>query len=45
MENSDLSNLDSVVGGDMNLAKQITIEDFGFISKTMPQGFHTVQIS
>jgi hypothetical protein len=34
-----------VVGGDMNLAKQISIDDFGFITKATPQGFYTVQIS
>jgi hypothetical protein len=29
----------------MNLAKQISFENFGFITKATPQGFHTVQIS
>jgi hypothetical protein len=42
---SDSPNLDSVVGGDMNLAKQISVENFGFITKAKSQGFHTVQIS
>jgi hypothetical protein len=31
-------------GRDMNLAKLITIQDFGFISKVTPHGFHTVQV-
>jgi hypothetical protein len=31
------------VGEDMNLAKQITVQEFGFISKVSPYGFHTVQ--
>jgi hypothetical protein len=44
-ERSDLPNLDSVVGGDANLAKQITFEKFGFILKATPQGFYTVQVS
>jgi hypothetical protein len=44
-EKSDVPNLDSVVGGDVNLAKQISVEHFGFITKATPQGFLTVQIS
>jgi hypothetical protein len=43
-ETSNSPNLDSVVGGDMNLAKQISVEAFGFITKATPQGFHPVQI-
>jgi hypothetical protein len=31
------------IGRDMNLAKQITAAEFGFISKVTPNGFHTVQ--
>jgi hypothetical protein len=34
-----------VVGEDMNLALQISIEYFEFIMKATPQDFHTVQIS
>jgi hypothetical protein len=34
-----------VVDGDMNLAKQISVDDFGFITEATPQGFYTVQIS
>jgi hypothetical protein len=34
-----------VVGGDMNLAKKIFVENFGFITKATPQDFHTIQIS
>jgi hypothetical protein len=34
-----------VVGGDMNLANQISVETFGFITKATPQAFHTDQIS
>jgi hypothetical protein len=45
LQNTDSPNLDSVVGKDMNLAKQISIEDFGLITKATPLGFHTVQIS
>jgi hypothetical protein len=44
-EESDSTNLDSVVGGSMNLAKQISVENFGFISRATPHGSHTVQIS
>jgi hypothetical protein len=42
---SDTPNQDFVVGRDMNLAKQISIENFRFITKATPQGFHTAQIS
>jgi hypothetical protein len=42
-ENSN-SSKDYVVGGDMNLAKHISIEDFGFITKATPQGFLINQI-
>jgi hypothetical protein len=38
-------NKDFVVDVDINLTKQILIEDFGFITKATPIGFHTVQIS
>jgi hypothetical protein len=31
------------IGKDMNLAKLITVVEFGFISKVTPNGFHTVQ--
>jgi hypothetical protein len=44
-EESEKTNLDSVVGRSMNLEKLISVENFGFILRATPHGSHTVQIS
>jgi hypothetical protein len=41
-ENTNFQKKD-FIGKDMNLAKLITVAEFGFISKTTPYGFFTVQ--